>query len=650
MPSAQGHITIRRKAKDGENAVRLDLDNEHEDFIYNDVGALLSFYVTSQAHLYDGSAEVPSGNVTWSIDRSGTNGTEVENSGLPIMEDDEPNEWWSKNCCWITTGGKLYVIGINGDAYIKVKAVYKGKTYYALFYGKRISEDKYELVISRKSISFNESRAWTAQTIEFSVNRTSKDGSKQDGIALDFGNGISLSIFAKYRTSEGSEASWHKVNPNNTGRLCVLTVNNDIVRYNDEIQIELRKGMSMSSYVEDYENIPILKAKDGERGLEGCILRVSEWAEGVEYHNDEALTSGTRYLDIAVVTKGPNTFDAYKCKQTHTSSDSILVNNTTYWEKFNKLQPVYTPLIMAQNALLRFAQTNQLLVMKSDSTTVAAGMGGGGNVQESENYPLWVGAETPANAPFKVRIDGKLFATGAEISGVFVSENAAKMNKIVIDSNNLGIRLYGPSAVDVNNYSIPAEGAEYLDTIIMGYEVDPDSRRIGGYIQLYDTHKTTVQGVTKQTDYSLLTSKYLRISDTSHRIEFFSKGIAHNSLSGNFWATWEDIIKRTNQNILPVTSVTSERYNATQDDVIIISNYNGQITINLPLPSNSQGKFYFIKHKANGATYVICENTESANLIMDDDDIGTVSQRSIGKSSTLFFCDGEHWIAMELDY
>ena len=93
MPSAQGHITIRRKAKDGENAVRLDLDNEHEDFIYNDVGALLSFYVTSQAHLYDGSAEVPSGNVTWSIDRRGTNGTEVENSGLPIMEDDEPNEW-----------------------------------------------------------------------------------------------------------------------------------------------------------------------------------------------------------------------------------------------------------------------------------------------------------------------------------------------------------------------------------------------------------------------------------------------------------------------------------------------------------------------------------------------------------------------------
>lgn len=51
----------------------------------------------------------------------------------------------------------------------------------------------------------------------------------------------------------------------------------------------------------------------GENGLQGCILRQSEWAKGIEYRNDEALTSGTRYLDIAIVTTGANTFNAYKC-------------------------------------------------------------------------------------------------------------------------------------------------------------------------------------------------------------------------------------------------------------------------------------------------------------------------------------------------
>lgn len=109
--------------------------------------------------------------------------------------------------------------------------------------------------------------------------------------------------------------------------------------------------------------------KDGEKGedgLQGCILRQSEWVSGVEYRNDEALISGTRYLDIAIVTTGANTFNAYKCLKTHVSSTSIPVTNTTYWQKFNTLQPVYTPLIMAQNAILRFMQGNQLLIMKPD--------------------------------------------------------------------------------------------------------------------------------------------------------------------------------------------------------------------------------------------------------------------------------------------
>lgn len=158
---------------------------------------------------------------------------------------------------------------------------------------------------------------------------------------------------------------------------------------------------------------------NGKDGLQGCILRQSEWVKGVEFRNDETLTSGTRYLDIAIVTTGANTFNAYKCLKTHTSSDSIPVTNTTYWQKFNTLQPVYTPLIMAQNAILRFMQGNQLLIMKSDGKTVAAGLIGG-------DYPLWVGANTPSSAPFRVSIEGRLYASGATITGDSVFEGTIK--------------------------------------------------------------------------------------------------------------------------------------------------------------------------------------------------------------------------------
>lgn len=119
------------------------------------------------------------------------------------------------------------------------------------------------------------------------------------------------------------------------------------------------------------------------------------------------------------MTTGANTFNAYKCLKTHTSSDSIPVTNTTYWQKFNSLVPVYTPLIMAQNAILRFMQGNQLLIMKGDNKTVAAGLVGG-------DYPLWVGATTPTDAPYKVSIAGKLYAAGAVISGDSTFEGTLK--------------------------------------------------------------------------------------------------------------------------------------------------------------------------------------------------------------------------------
>lgn len=157
----------------------------------------------------------------------------------------------------------------------------------------------------------------------------------------------------------------------------------------------------------------VTPVKDGSQGIQGCIVRVSEWVVGVEYHNDEALTTGTRYLDIAVVTTGASTFKAYKCRVTHTATEDnapVAGTTTTQWEPFNTMAPIYTPLILAAQALIRLMQTNQLLVMKADGTTVNAGMGGG-------DIPMWVGSTDPSKAPFYVDADGHLHATGVTVEG-----------------------------------------------------------------------------------------------------------------------------------------------------------------------------------------------------------------------------------------
>lgn len=163
------------------------------------------------------------------------------------------------------------------------------------------------------------------------------------------------------------------------------------------------------------------KAKDGEQGLPGLILRTSEWQNGVEYHNDTDLPGGIRYLDIVVVTTGLNNFSVYQCKVTHTASSINQPGNTVYWAPFNVMAPIYSPLILADNALLRFAQTNQLLVMKADGTTVNVGLGGG-------NYPFWIGAVQPANAPCKIDQDGILYAQSAVFENPILQNDSYELS------------------------------------------------------------------------------------------------------------------------------------------------------------------------------------------------------------------------------
>lgn len=149
-------------------------------------------------------------------------------------------------------------------------------------------------------------------------------------------------------------------------------------------------------------------------GLQGCIMRVSEWAPGVEYHNDEALTSGTRYLDIAVVTTGAKTFNAFKCQVTHTSTTDnapVAGNTTTQWQPFNGMAPIYTPLILAENGLIRLAQSNQVIVTDKDNNV-------SGGMQGDTTLPIiWAGSTTASNGTFRVMADGTMYASKGVFSG-----------------------------------------------------------------------------------------------------------------------------------------------------------------------------------------------------------------------------------------
>lgn len=183
----------------------------------------------------------------------------------------------------------------------------------------------------------------------------------------------------------------------------------------------------------DSERIPIVKdGKDGKegnpgpQGLQGCIFRRSKFATGFEYHNDSALTdTGLRYIDL-VYLMTDNTIYAshakwFRCKKTHSSTESNapqLTNNGTeswleFWEPLNTMVPIYTPLLLADDAIITLMQSNQILI-ENDEGVITAGMSGS---LAGKKIRIWAGSTTPDNAPFRVDVDGNLVATKADISG-----------------------------------------------------------------------------------------------------------------------------------------------------------------------------------------------------------------------------------------
>lgn len=162
---------------------------------------------------------------------------------------------------------------------------------------------------------------------------------------------------------------------------------------------------------------------DGKDGLQGCIIRLTEWASGVEYRNDlDLVSNGPRYIDIVTIYAN-NKQLKFQCSQTHTSSASnkpAAGATSAYWQQLNDMVPIYTPLLFAENAVINFLQGMEFVVHNSKTdisvNTIIAGLVGG-------DIPLFVGSNTPSNAPFRVAKDGSFAATKADITGTINASN-----------------------------------------------------------------------------------------------------------------------------------------------------------------------------------------------------------------------------------
>lgn len=214
-----------------------------------------------------------------------------------------------------------------------------------------------------------------------------------------------------YRTNGILQGGW------TAKRLAVSSVNRFIWE-------SVRAGKHGTDSVQDDWSQPVVVAnfaEAGKMGKNGCIVRNSEgWKSGTTYHNDSALTLEQKYLDLIYIedSNANDGWSVYQCNVTHTATGSsfdpsaVDSNNNKLWVKLSDAGPMYCPLIVGKNAVLKFAQGQQFNLMEGNNI-----FGSFRWVKNDADYAFWIGGTEGSKATTSITRGGKLTAKDAVITG-----------------------------------------------------------------------------------------------------------------------------------------------------------------------------------------------------------------------------------------
>lgn len=186
-------------------------------------------------------------------------------------------------------------------------------------------------------------------------------------------------------------------------------------------------------------------AEAGKMGKNGCIVRNSEgWKSGATYHNDSALTLEQKYLDLIYIedSNANDGWSVYQCNVTHTATGSsfdpsaVDSNNNKLWVKLSDAGPMYCPLIVGKNAVLKFAQGQQFNLMEGNNI-----FGSFRWVKNDADYAFWIGGTEGSKATTSITRGGKLTAKDAVITGTIYATSGT-IGGLNITESGLSIGTY----------------------------------------------------------------------------------------------------------------------------------------------------------------------------------------------------------------
>lgn len=238
-----------------------------------------------------------------------------------------------------------------------------------------------------------------------------------------------------YRTNGILQGGW------TAKRLAVSSVNRFIWE-------SVRAGKHGTDSVQDDWSQPVVVAnfaEAGKMGKNGCIVRNSEgWKSGATYHNDSALTQEQKYIDLIYIedSNANDGWSVYQCNVTHTATGSsfdpsaVDSNNNKLWVKLSDAGPMYCPLIVGKNAVLKFAQGQQFNLMEGNNI-----FGSFRWVKNNADYAFWIGGTEGSKATTSITRGGKLTAKDAVITGTIYATSGT-IGGLNITESGLSIGTY----------------------------------------------------------------------------------------------------------------------------------------------------------------------------------------------------------------
>lgn len=414
----------------------------------------------------------------------------------------------------------------------------------------------------------------------------------------------------------------------------------------------VRAGKHGTDSVQDDWSQPVVVAnfaEAGKMGKNGCIVRNSEgWKSGATYHNDSALTKEQKYIDLIYIedNNANDGWSIYQCNVTHTATGSsfdpsaVDADKNKLWTKLSDAGPMYSPLIVAKNAVLKFAQGQQFNLMEGNNI-----FGSFRWVKDDADYAFWIGGTEGSNATTSITRGGKLIAKDAVITGT-ITATSGKIGGLGITEKGLSIGTYG-------------ESGQYIGTVLehssfwSGYFNNVYGEVCVGKAALINPFTNRQQTACDMYGYSSL-----NVQNATMIVRKITKGLNMNAVNDPFHAALSvdtdqcigirsiggNLLGSIAQNVIRTNSVTPKEQTAIDNNRVGIIVMTNSSTVDVKLPKNPMtGQMLIVVQGNSGVNF---DPVVSDRKVYCSGDLYTLpdkfNSRTVGQFN-IFVWDGYVW-------